>query len=83
MVWLAFFPQIYLKSKCREMQPINLFKTVCKAQMRKRSNQINSKLISAASFIDIIKEFSIIQSRLKAVQTYIGCLGFLRGYFAR
>ena len=53
--------------------------TICKAWLSKRNNQINSKLLSVASFVDIIKDSSIIQIRSKAAQIYTGWLGFLGG----
>lgn len=75
-----------IRSCCRMLQPVSLFEkditTICKAELRKRDNKTNSKLLSAASYIELIKDSSIIQSGSKAVQTYTGWIGFLRGYFA-
>lgn len=66
---------------------MNIFKrdltVISKAQLRgKKPNQINSKLLSAFSFIDIIKDLFTIQSRPKSVQILTGSLGFMGGCFA-
>lgn len=80
MVWVFFFSKLIcstnIRSCCRMLQPFNLFEkditTICKAQLRKRNSKINSKLLSASSYIELIKDSSIIQSGSKAVRTYTG-----------